>query len=296
VIRRPASTLAGALLALAVAVTAAAQGKSGQPHGKPAAPPPTTTTVPASTAKASPAPTDSRTIAPGNTRVAPFSWMDDASLTAPGTVWVGVSAVSWHGGGVHEVVAPAFDGSLGLTRRLQLGASVPRVAGGVGTSFYSAKVGVLTGDTSTVKVAITPTIEVLSSATMQAAGAGEGRMHLGLPVSVQVERRGSRIYGSSGYFSPGIWYAGAGIARAVTEKLGVSVSCSRAWTRGTSGLPPELRPRRNDLSGGASFDLTPNVAVYGSLGRTLATAAENGAGTTLSFGVSLSATPIGFTK
>ena len=121
-------------------------------------------------------------------------------------------------------------------------------------------------------------------------------MHLGLPVSIQVDRGGSRIYGSSGYFSPGIWYAGAGLARPVRDRLGVSVSFSRAWTRETYGLPPDLRPRRNDVSGGASFDLTPNVAVYGSLGRTLATAAENGAGTTLSFGVSFSAAPIGLTK
>ena len=199
-----ASTIAGALVAFAIALPAAAQGKSGQPHGKPAAPPPTTTTLPAAAAAPTAAPADSGPIAAGTMRVAPFSWMDDASLTAPGTVWVGVSTVSWHGGGVHQVVVPVFDGSIGLTPRLQLGASVPRAAGGVGTSFFSAKIGILTDDTSTLKLAITPTVEVLSSATMQAAAPGEARMHLGLPVSIQIDRGGSRIYGSSGYFSPGI--------------------------------------------------------------------------------------------
>jgi hypothetical protein len=47
------------------------------------------------------------------------------------------------------------------------------------------------------------------------------------------------------------------------------------------------------VSGGASYELKPNVAVYGSIGRTLGMAVEDGAGTTLSFGVSLSAeTPV----
>jgi hypothetical protein len=117
-----------------------------------------------------------------------------------------------------------------------------------------------------------------------------------LPVSVEIDREVIRIYGSSGYFSPGVWYAGAGIGRSLTKRLGVSMSFSRAWTdQGTltPGTAAIAGPRRNDLSGGASYDLTPNLAVFGSLGRTLATAAGNGAGTTVSFGLSLTAGPAG---
>jgi hypothetical protein len=222
--------------------------------------------------------------------------MDDASLMAPGTVWLGVSMVSWHGGGASELVVPVFDGSIGITPRVQFGASVPRVAGGLGTSFYTAKIAILEGETHGMKLAIGPTLEVLGAASMQYGPAGQSRTQWGLPVSVQIERSAGRLYGSSGYFSPGIWYAGAGIARSVSERIGVSGSFSRAWTRTTTGALAISGTSRNDLSGGASITLTPSIAMYGSLGRTIGTATEDGAGTTLSVGMSLSAGPVKFTK
>ena len=271
--------MASALAALAIALPAAAQGKSGQNHGKPpAAPPPTTTTLPAATTAG---------IATGATATpaAPFAWMDDANLMAPGTVWLGVSMVSWHGGGASEVVVPVFDGSIGLTPRVQLGASVPRVAGGLGTAFFTAKIGIVNDDARGMKLAVGPTLEILSSASLQSAPAGQARTHWGLPVSVQIDRAAGRIYGSSGYFSQGIWYAGAGIGRPVNDRVAVSVSFSRAWTSTASAIPTVVGPRRNDLSSSVSFDITPNMAVFGSVGRTIATAAEHGAGTTVSFGL-----------
>ena len=226
----------------------------------------------------------------------PFAWMDDASLMAPGTVWLGVSMVQWHGGGASEVVVPAFDGSIGLTRRVQLGASVPRVAGGIGTTFFSTKIGILNNEARGLKLAVVPTLEILSKGSVPA---GQSRTQFGVPVSIEIDREAGRIYGSSGYFSPGIWYTGGGIGKSLTNRLGVSVSFSHAWTTQATlpaGTPAIAGPRRNDLAGGASFDVTPNIAVFGSLGRTLATAAQNGAGTTISFGMSLSAGPAAVTK
>jgi hypothetical protein len=79
---------------------------------------------------------------------------------------------------------------------------------------------------------------------------------------------------------------------AVADRVGVSMSFSHAWTRSpssTSGLPFVDGPRRNEISAGVSYDLQPNVAVFGSVGRTLGMSAEEGAGTTFSFGLSLSA-------
>ncbi len=132
---RCATRMAGVLVTLAIALPAAAQGKSGQAHGKkPAAPPPTTTTLPASTAPATSGNASTGPVAPSVTPAAPFAWMDDANLMAPGTVWLGVSTVSWHGGGASEVVVPVFDGSIGITPRVQFGASVPRVGGGARAS------------------------------------------------------------------------------------------------------------------------------------------------------------------
>jgi hypothetical protein len=222
--------------------------------------------------------------------------MDDASLMAPGSVWLGVSMVQWHGGGASEVVVPAFDGSIGLTPRVQLGASVPRVAGGIGTTFFSTKIGILKNEDRGLKLAVAPTLEILSKGS---APAGQSRTQWGLPVSVEIDREVIRMYGSSGYFSPGVWYAGAGIGRSLTKRLGVSMSFSRAWTNQgtlTPGTAAIAGRRRNDLSGGASYDFTPNLAVFGSMGRTLATAAGNGAGTTVSFGLSLTASPGPVTK
>ena len=83
------STMASVLVTLAIALPAAAQGKSGKSKGKPAAPPPTSTNVPM-TASGISVPTAA---------TAPFAWMDDASLMAPGTMWLGVSMVQWHGSG-----------------------------------------------------------------------------------------------------------------------------------------------------------------------------------------------------
>lgn len=279
------NVMASVVLMLAIALPASAQGKSGQNHGKPpAAPPPTTTNLSAAgggtgaTARAT----------------APFAWMDDASLMTPGAVWVGVSMVQWHGGGASEVVVPAFDGSIGLTPRVQLGASVPRVAGGIGTTFFSTKIGILNNEDRGMKLALAPTLEILSKGSV---AAGQSRAQWGLPVSVEIDREVIRIYGSSGYFSPGVWYAGAGIGRSLTNRLGLSMSFSRAWTGPpTAGTAAIAGPRRNDLSGGASYDVTPNIAVFGSMGRTLATAAGDGAGTTVSFGLSLNAGPVPVTK
>jgi hypothetical protein len=88
-----------------------------------------------------------------------------------------------------------------------------------------------------------------------------------LPVSVEIDRKAERIYGSSGYFSPGVWYAGAGIGKPVTNRLGVSMSFSHARTSHATSTPGTVGRRRSDLSGGASFDVTPNISVFGSVGR-----------------------------
>jgi hypothetical protein len=285
---RCATAVGGVLATLAVALPVSAQGKSGQPHGKtPAAPPPTTTTLPSSTPHSS----GSATVSEYATPAAPFAWMDDASLMAPGSVWASVSTVTWHGSGATELVFPVFDVSIGIAPRLQLGASLPRASGGLGTSFYTAKIAIGEEHSRAMKVAIGPTLEVLGAASMPYGPAGQSRVQWGVPVSVEIDRGATRMYGSSGYFSPGILYVGAGISRQLTDRIGAFGSFSRAWTRTAVDAPAAGAPRRNDLSGGGSFNVMPDIAVYGSLGRTVGTAAGHGAGTTLGVGVSLTAAP-----
>jgi hypothetical protein len=66
----------------------------------------------------------------------------------------------------------------------------------------------------------------------------------------------------------------------------VSGSFSRAWRRADVPGGPSDRDR-HEVSGSAAYAVTPRVSVFGSLGRTIATLEENGAGTTLGGGLSL---------
>jgi hypothetical protein len=52
-------------------------------------------------------------------------------------------------------------------------------------------------------------------------------------------------------------------------------------TGGTTAVPRN----QQELSGGVSYLIKSQAAVYGALGRTIATTDDNGAGTTISAGV-----------
>ena len=232
----------------------------------------------------------------------PFAWIDNASLVAPGAVWIGISTVRWQNDGVSETNFPVIDAAVGMTPRLQIGASVPRIAAneafgrpaGFGTTFLNAKVALFKDPERPLKAAVAPTLEILSDAALQFAPPGQNRVQFGVPFSVEFDRGVSRVYGSSGYFSPGVWYAGAGAGTQIGSRVGVGVSFSRSWSHSVLADPTLAAPRRNDLSTGVSLDLTPNLGVFGSVGRTIGTDAQYGAGTTLSVGLSLSANRLVF--
>jgi hypothetical protein len=213
----------------------------------------------------------------------------------PGTVWFGVSTVRWQNAGISEISFPVIDAAIGMTPRLQIGASVPRLVAsdalgrpsGLGTTFLNAKIGVLTDRERAIKVAVTPTVEILGDLAMQFAPAGQGRVQWGLPVSLELDRGIGRVYGSAGYFSPDIWYTGAGAGTQVGSRVGLSVSFSRSWAGSVLADPSLPPPYRHELSAGISLDVTRSVGVFGSVGRTFKTDAQFGAGTTVGVGVSL---------
>lgn len=291
---RSASSVA--ILVACVSSPALAQGKSQASHGngngkKGATTPSQTVLAPAAAVSSGPA-------------ASPFAWVDGASLVAPGTVWAAVSVANWHGGGLSETSFPVIDGAIGLAPRVQLGATVPHVvgssdpggsSGGLGTAFFSAKVAVIGDEKTDFRLAIAPTLEVLSSASVLAAPADRARVQFGLPVSMDFDRGGSRFYASSGYFSPGVWYIGGGLARQVATRIGVAVSLSRAWSSSTLD-PTAPALTRNDLSGSASYDFTPHFGAYGSIGHTVGTTEESAAGMTVSGGITLTAVSKALTK
>ena len=118
---------------------------------------------------------------------------------------------------------------------------------------------------------------------MQAVEAGKSRTQAGLPVSVEFDQGGARLYAGAGYFTSGMWFAGAGVTASVGAQTAVSAVFSHArTTEAVDGLPHE----RNEISGGLSWSPIPRVSLFGSIGQSVATADADGAGTTVSVGVS----------
>jgi hypothetical protein len=268
---------AGAVLALA-ATPSYAQGKSQQKKNNA---PPSRNDLAA--APAAPAPSGAT----------PLAWIDDASLLGTNMLAVSISTSRWSGGGLSEVDAPIVDAAYGVAPRVQLSMSVPRVvgsadpggaAGGIGTSFFSAKLALY--ENRSFRVAASPTVQLLGKGVVASLGPDEGRARFGLPASAEVSSGPVRLYGGGGYFSPGVWFTGAAAALRATDHLYVSTGISRAWrTQGDSGLALSDRDRK-EISGGAAYVVTPLVSVFGSVGRTFATLEQNGAGTSVSAGVS----------
>jgi len=277
-IRRTA--VASAILVLAISAPARAQGKS-QSHKK--NPPPSRSDLTAPVVLTS---VNSAT---------PFAWVDDASLLEPGAVAVTLSASRWQGTDVSEVDVPVVDATVGLTPRVQLAATVPRVvggsdplgaAGGMGTSYFSAKIAVRDGGEGDVQLSITPTLEVLGRGVIQSATPDQRRLHFGLPVSASIDRGAARFYAAGGYFSRGVWFTGGGAGIRATTRGFISLGYSRSWRRSDMFDVPLSDRSRNDIIGGASFAVTRNANAFGSVVRTIATQDENGAGMTLAAGVS----------
>lgn len=276
------------LLAFAIAVPVYAQGRGGgnggngnsNGHGNGhVSSPPSSIAIP------------SQTIGPASAAL-PIAWLDDASLLPEGTMAITLSALKWSGADLGEVDFPIVNAALGVTRRFQIGASVPHViagadgtgaVGGVGTSYVSGKVALLP-DKAAVKLAVSPTVQILGDGATQVLAPGANRAQFGLPVSLEVAQGPGRVFASTGFFSSGSWFVGGGAAYQATPKVGLSASFTRAWA--SNDLTGILRDRR-EFSGSLSYILRPRIGVYGLLGHTVATTDDNGAGTTIGGGITV---------
>jgi hypothetical protein len=282
-----ASVAAGVLAALAAASPALAQG-NGNGHGhRPSTPPSRNSLAPPA-------------IATSNAGVTPFAWLEDASVLEPGAVSLAVSVMRWQGADTSEVDVPVVDVAMGLTERVHLTASVPRVVdsadtggpvGGVGTSFFSAKVALVDDRRRGVKLSASATLEVLGEGVLQSLDAGANRVQIGFPVSAEIDRGALRLFAGGGYFSRGIWFGGGGIGLRASARAVVSGSFSRSWRRADAIDVPLSDRDRNEVSGGVSYALSPQVSVFGSVGHTIATLDQNGAGATAGAGIAFFLAP-----
>ena len=258
--------------ALAVGSPALAQGKGKGPKSTP----PSRTTLPTPTISS-----------PSAAGALPFAWIDDATVLPSRVVEGSLSIVDWTGDGASETDVPVVGLAVGVTPRVQIGASIPHViggndpteaAGGLGTTFIDAKILVLSDRRSGLKAAVAPALEILGAGAVQP---GESRTHVGLPASIELDRGVVRLFGGAGYFSNHVWFAGGGLWAQLTPRTALSGSFSRAWASDAGTIVHD----RRDLSGGVAYTLTPRLLLFGSIGTTVATSSLDGAGTTAAGGV-----------
>jgi hypothetical protein len=203
----------------------------------------------------------------------------------------------WSGADLSQVDIPIVDMAVGLAPRVQLGASIPHIVGstdgtgpvgGIGTAYISGKFAVLTGTSSGVKLAVVPMIEILGEGALAALTPGDSRTQFGLPVNLEIARGHGRVFASTGFFTGGVWFAGGGASVQVSRRMALALSFSRAWVNDNlTGLSHD----RGEISGSASYLVRRQMAVFGSAGQTIATSDADGAGTTVSGGVTFLLTP-----
>jgi hypothetical protein len=223
------------------------------------------------------------------------SWLDDASMIAPGSGSLSISFGWFRSPSFREFDMPVADGGIGLTRRVQFGFSVPYyhvnepggpVAHGLGDLYLNAKVQVREPSPKHhgIGLAVTPLVQVLSSDP----GPDAPRFNWAIPVSAEWQRGGWRLFGSTGYFSHGSVFASAALEMSVSARTSLTgtITQSHSLTDETPGVPSVLARTRTDASGSVAYAVTPNLVAFGSVGRTLSRQDANAATIVISAGAS----------
>lgn len=222
------------------------------------------------------------------------SWLDDASVMERGG-FVSLALSFWRTPSFREIDFPVMDGGLSLHRRVQFGLSAPYyhaaepgapAVRGLGDVHMSMKVQLKDPSHHRAGVAVSPVLEVLSTPL---PGDG-GRVHWGLPVSVEVRRHGWRTYGTAGYFSRGALFASGAVEVPVSGRAWVTttISQSHSMKRDDLSFALGLSKNRTDVSGALAFSVRPAMVVFGSLGRTISRQDASATSVMFTTGVSMS--------
>lgn len=230
------------------------------------------------------------------------TWLDDASAMAPGEAWLALSMSRWVMPVATGADAPVVDLSVGVSRRVQTSLTVPyfrvtdRAGGsvqGLGDLYLGTKVVLRDAATHKVGVAVGPTLEYLSETST--TGTGLKRMNWILPVNLERRFGSGRVYGSTGYFTRGVFFASGAVERVVNDKLVVSGVLAQSYATDKDAISEEigLGRQRLDLSGTAAYTVSPALVVFGSLGRTVLGFDEDSTRLLASAGVSLNLKGLG---
>jgi hypothetical protein len=204
------------------------------------------------------------------------SWLDDATVMEDGGGFVSLALSYWRAPSFREIDFPVIDGGLSLNRRVQFGLSAPYyyaaapgapAVRGLGDVYMNVKVQLKDPSQHRAGVAVSPVLEVLSAPLP----GDSGRVHWGLPVSVEVRRNGWRTYGTAGYFSRGALFASGAVEVPVSPRAWVTAAISQSHSMKSDDLSFALglSKNRTDVSGGLAFSLRPAVVLFGSIGRTI---------------------------
>jgi hypothetical protein len=223
---RIAATLLVAVLA--IVGTAAAQGR-GRGPGK-------TVGAPAQSGSLSAAPV---ALQPSPSLSQFGTWLDDATTAAGGAGYLSIGASYWRGANGDQVDAPILGVTYGIIERAQLSASVPFYratyegfsGSGLDSIYISGKIAVVDPDGGSGRfgLAIGAAAEILS-----ASFADGSRAHWVVPLSMELRRAAFRVYGSTGYFSRGAFFAAG--AFEWTAPTGMSLTASLAHSASVHGV------------------------------------------------------------
>lgn len=226
------------------------------------------------------------------------SWLDDASMLAPGEAWTSLSFGYFRLSGSGQTNFPIVDASVGLTKRAQFGVTVPyyRVhlpngpaMGGLGDVYLSAKVSLLNPADSTRSfgVALSPIIEILED-----PDANGGRWSWAAPVDLQCQAGNYKIFGSTGVFSRGAIFGSGAIQVPINDRLALfgAVTFTRSLKEDTDAQALGIPRSRGDVTAAAAYFISPVFAAFVGTGRTLG---SNPSATSfmLTGGVSMAFTP-----
>ena len=284
------------LVTIGLAVPGLAQGQ-GNGNGRPKAPkgssPTTTTPTSPSTSSSTTAPSVTVAPVPVSTYRQFGAWLDDASASARGEGYTSIGVGYWRMLASSQTNLPMLGVGLGVTDRMQVGASVPfyraRFEGGSASGmddvYLSAKYTLVDPalTLSEFGLAISPTMEVLSSSNP------DGRIHFAVPVSVELRRQPFRVYGSAGLFTRGSFFSGAALEWSSPAGMVMTGSLTQSYSLKEDAVLDSLGigRQRMDVSLGAAFPLGTLAATFVNVGRSLTSLEEGGTSLALSGGISI---------
>ena len=275
----------GVLVATGPAI---AQGRSdsapGKTKDKSAKSPSTGSSRASQSGLASPITSTTSTSAPAasaNSVVYYGSWLDDASIVAPGDVWVGLATGYWRGDSNRQIDAPVMSAAVGITPRVQAGGSASfyhfRDADGIsenGFGMFSLYGKFQIADAArapnAIGVAVTPLIEL--------SPGSEAPVGWALPVNLETHRGDARIYGSAGYFSRGSLFGTIGVDIPVTSRIYLNGTFGQSYARAGT--------HQTSLGVGASFGMTSTSGLFVGLGQTFMPSETGPGGVSLAGGMS----------